>query len=297
MEYRLLGKSDLNISRISFGAMSLKNGEQTNIEIIQQALENGINFFDTADLYDKGKNEEVLGKALKGKRDKVLIATKVGNQWRADGSAWDWNPNPQYILDSIEKSLRRLQTEYVDLYQLHGGTIDDPSDEIIDVFEKLKREGKIRYYGISSIRPNVIREYVKRSSIVSVMNQYSLLDRRAEESVYPLLLEKNIGVLVRGSLAQGLLINKPIIGYLDHSAEEVEKVANTIRKISIQRNAAETAIQFVLRNPAVTSAVVGVRTTSQLKDVVRIFDKRPLTDEEHHELENSVSANGYAMHR
>src|SRR5690349_15222706 len=126
MQYKILGKSDLNISRIGFGAMSLKNDEQTNIQLIHRALERGINFFDTADLYDKGKNEEVLGKALKGSRDKVILATKVGNQWRSDGSGWDWNPHPAYILECVEKSLKRLQTDYIDLYQLHGGTIDDP---------------------------------------------------------------------------------------------------------------------------------------------------------------------------
>src|SRR5437764_5019127 len=161
MEYKILGKSDLIISRIGFGAMSLKNDEQTNIELIHRALESVINCFDTADLYDKGTNEEVLGKALKGRRDQVILATKVGNQWRPDESGWDWNPRPAYILESIEKSLQRLQTDYIDLYQLHGGTMDDPINEVIETFEKLKTEGKIRYYGISSIRPNVIREYVK----------------------------------------------------------------------------------------------------------------------------------------
>src|SRR5205085_8886475 len=134
-----------NISRIAFGAMSLKMGEQANIELLQLALASGINFIDTADLYDKGLNEVVIGKALKGKRDKVILATKVGNQWRADGSGWDWNPRKEYILASIDKSLERLQTDHVDLYQLHGGTIEDPIDDVIETFEFLKQKGKIRY--------------------------------------------------------------------------------------------------------------------------------------------------------
>jgi len=297
MEYKTLGKSDLNISRIGFGAMSLKNDEQTNIDLIHRAMESGINFFDTADLYDKGKNEEVLGKAIKGKRDNVIIATKVGNQWRTDGSGWDWNPNPKYILESIEKSLKRLQIDFIDLYQLHGGTINDPVDEIIETFEKLKKQGKIRYYGISSIRPNVIREYVKKSSIVSVMSQYSLLDRRPEESVFPLLLQNNIGVLTRGSVAQGLLVNKTATEYLDHAEGQVKTVVDAIKKISSKRNTAETAIQFVLRHPAVTSAVVGMRTIAQLEDAIATVSVTQMTTEEYLSLQNSIKANFYAMHR
>ena len=277
--------------------MSLKNDEQTNIQLVHDALDKGINFFDTADLYDKGKNEEVLGKALKGLRDKVIIATKVGNQWRPDGSGWDWNPSPTYILESIEKSLKRLQTGYVDLYQLHGGTIDDPIDEIIDTFEKLQRSGKIRYYGISSIRPNVIREYVKRSSIVSVMSQYSLLDRRPEETVFPLLLQNDIGVLTRGSVAQGLLINKPAKEYLGYSIGEVQMAAETIKKVSVQRNAAESAIQFVLNHPAVTSAVVGMRTTEQMQEAVAALDAPPMSDKEYEFLQHSTRGNVYEVHR
>lgn len=170
--------------------MSLRNDHNENTRIIHHAIDLGINFFDTADLYDKGTNEISLGKALKGKREQVMLATKVGNQWRANGSGWDWNPRKEYILQAIDKSLERLQTDHIDLYQLHGGTIEDPMDETIEAFELLQQQGKIRYYGISSIRPNVIREYIKRSSISSVMMQYSLLDRRPEETCLDLLKEK-----------------------------------------------------------------------------------------------------------
>ncbi|HYJ37758.1 MAG TPA: aldo/keto reductase, partial [Chitinophagaceae bacterium] len=107
MEYNALGRSGLEISRIGFGAMSLRMGEDANANLLNEAIALGINFFDTADLYDKGMNEEAIGKALKEKRDKVIIATKVGNQWRPDGSGWDWNPSKDYILSCIEKSLKR----------------------------------------------------------------------------------------------------------------------------------------------------------------------------------------------
>ncbi|MCG8373928.1 MAG: aldo/keto reductase, partial [Balneolales bacterium] len=131
MRYNSIGNSNLLVSEISFGCMSLKVGDSESISLLQEAADRGINFFDTADLYDKGLNEEIVGKALKPIRDKVIIATKVGNQWREDGRGWDWNPNKKYILSSVEKSLVRLQTDYIDLYQLHGGTIDDPIDETI----------------------------------------------------------------------------------------------------------------------------------------------------------------------
>ena len=298
MEYKKLGKSDLNISCIGFGCMSLKDNQAENEKIIHQATEYGINYFDTADLYDKGMNETSVGKAFKGKREQAVIATKVGNQWRADGSGWDWNPRKEYILTAVEESLRRLQTDYIDLYQLHGGTIDDPIDETIEAFELLQKQGKIRYYGISSIRPNVINEYVRRSNIVSVMIQYSLLDRRPEETCLPLLQQHNIGVLARGSVTSGLLVNKPGKPYLNYKEEQVQKAANAIRNLSgPHRSAAQTAIQFVLENAAIISAVVGIRTLEQLKDAAETVSVPGLTEAETEQLRESVEKNLYKEHR
>jgi aryl-alcohol dehydrogenase-like predicted oxidoreductase len=111
MNYKQLGKSSLRISEISFGCMSLGKDQATNDRLLHSAMEAGINYFDTADLYDKGWNEESVGKALAGKRTSVVLATKVGNQWRADGSGWDWNPRKEYILQAVEQSLQRLRTE------------------------------------------------------------------------------------------------------------------------------------------------------------------------------------------
>src|ERR1700676_138504 len=155
MEYRILGKSDLKISRLGFGGMSLDPKDPHAESILLNAMDGGINYFDTADMYHQGLNEAMIGRAFREKRNQVVLATKVGNQWRADGSGWDWNPSKQYILSAIDQSLQRLQTDHIDLYQLHGGTIEDPIDDIIEAFELLRAAGKIRYYGISSIRPNV----------------------------------------------------------------------------------------------------------------------------------------------
>ena len=298
MKYQILGKSSLHISKIGFGCMSLKPDQKDFNQIIDAAIDLGINYFDTADLYDKGMNETLLGKAFKGKRDKVIIATKAGNQWRADGSGWDWNPRKDYILKCADESLKRLQVDYIDLFQSHGGTMEDNIDETIEAFEILVKQGKIRYYGLSSIRPNVIREFVKRSNIVSVMTQYNLLDRRPEESTLQLLHENNIGVLVRGSVASGLLVNKPAKPYLNFNESQVAAAAKAIQSVSSnERNAAQTAIQYVLKNPVVTAAVVGIRTMEQLKEAVETIDKKPLTEEEMKILKESVPVNFYEQHR
>jgi aryl-alcohol dehydrogenase-like predicted oxidoreductase len=298
MQYNKLGKSDLHISQVGFGCMSLGDDHLSNERLLHQAIHDGINYFDTADLYQKGFNEETVGRALKPFRDKVILATKVGNQLRSDGSGWDWNPSKKYILESVERSLNRLQTDYIDLYQLHGGTIDDPIDETIEAFERLQREGKIRCYGISSIRPNVIREYVRRSNMVSVMMQYSLIDRRPEESCLSLLQENNIGVLTRGSLASGLLTGKAPKPYLNYSADEVSRMANVVKGIAgSSRTPTEVSLQFIWKNPAITSAVVGIRTMDQLQSAIAASSAATLAPDEYLHISNVLTANQYAEHR
>jgi aryl-alcohol dehydrogenase-like predicted oxidoreductase len=297
MRYRPLGKSGIQISEIGFGCMSLSaNSEDDNISLLHQAIDLGINYLDTADLYDKGMSEIAVGKAIKEMRPKIVLATKGGNQWRNDGSGWDWNPNKEYILAAAEKSLRRLQTDYIDLYQLHGGTINDPIDDTIEAFEQLKKQGKILHWGISSIRPNVITEYLKRSAIVSVMTQYSLADRRPEEITLDLLRTNNVSVLARGVLGQGFLVNKPAKEYLNHSAEEIAHACKAIQSISGEdRTAAQTAIQYVLGHPAVTTAVVGIRNIQQLKEVTT--NVRPLEKAEVELLQQAINPNTYEQHR
>lgn len=298
MEYRQLGKSGMQISRIGFGTMSL-NPKQGDIQsLLYSAIDQGINFFDTADLYDKGLNEQAVGEALKSRRKDIILATKAGNQWRPDGSGWDWNPRKAYILQAAEESLKRLQTDYIDLYQLHGGTIDDPIDETIEAFEQLKQEGKILHYGISSIRPNVIREYVRRSDICSVMMQYSLLDRRPEETCLQLLQDHQVGVLARGTVAGGLLVNKPAVNYLAHPAATVARVQEAIRSLAREQYpAAEMAIRFALDQPAITAAIIGIRTPEQLAEAIAVTNKPGLSAKELLILREASPALVYQDHR
>lgn len=295
MNYHSLGRSDLKVSEVSFGCMSLEveQGESAASILLRKAVDAGINFFDTADLYDKGVNEEMVGKALGPVRDDVTIATKVGNVWKEDGSGWDWDPTKELILTEVNESLRRLQTDHIDLYQLHGGTIEDPIDEIIEAFEQLKKQGKIKAYGISSIRPNVIREYVKRSNIDSVMMQYSLLDRRPEEEMLGLLAEHHISVITRGTLAKGMLIYKPAKSYLGYSVEEVQKVQQAVKETG---NPVAASVQYVSQHPAVASAVLGIRTEEQLDEIITKYDSF-IPENELRSVSSLLEPNIYRKHR
>lgn len=298
MSYRQLGKSNLQISRIGFGCMSLNHAQPNLQQIIDSAIEKGINYFDTADIYENGLNEIALGIALKDKRKQVIIATKVGNQQKQDGTGLDWNPSKAHIINAVEKSLSRLQTDYIDLYQLHGGTIEDNIDETIEAFELLQQQGKIRNYGISSIRPNVIRAYVERSNIVSVMMQYSLLDRRPEESIIPLLQQNNIGVLARGTIAGGLLAGKAIKPYLNYGQNEVELAANAIKNAgTVNNSVAAAAIDFALSNTGVSAAIVGIRKIEQLSDSILAIKNETDFQSKFQLLKTVIPINYYDQHR
>ena len=298
MNQRILARTGWAISELSFGCMSLQGTDAENARLIHKAIDGGINYFDTADLYQGGANETTVGKALIGKRSEVYIATKVGNELRADGSGWDWNPRKSYILKAVDQSLSRLQTDYIDLYQLHGGTIEDPIDEVIEAFEQLKEQGKIRAYGISSIRPNVIREYVDRAQIVSNMMQYSLLDRRPEEEALGLLEKNEVGVMVRGALAKGYLAGKPVTDYLGYKSQSIDNLIEMMNIFSIEKtNLSHMALQWVLSHQAVATAVVGIRTEAQLDDVLAYAEASRLSKDQLSQLSSVLPAFKYEKHR
>lgn len=301
MNKNRLGQSDLYVSEIGLGCMSLGTEEAKAISIVHEALDQGINFIDTADLYDEGRNEEIIGKAIRHRREDVILTTKVGNRRIPGQEGWSWDPSKAYIKSAVKDSLRRLQTDYIDLYQLHGGTIDDPIDETIEAFEELKQEGLIRYYGISSIRPNVIREYVKRSNIISVMSQYSILDRRPEEEVLPLLAEHGISLIARGPLAGGILSEngrrKAEKNYLDYSSEELLKLHDRLmQETTPSRNLAQTALQYPLANPTVAVIIPGASSLEQLESNVKAADVAPLSTEEMDVIRGISKVNRYTLH-
>jgi 1-deoxyxylulose-5-phosphate synthase len=185
----------------------------------------------------------------------------------------------------------------LDLYQLHGGTLEDPLDDTIAAFEELKQQGLIRYYGISSIRPNVIREWVKRSKMTSVMMQYSLLDRRPEEEAFNLLHNSNISVIARGPVAKGLLSSKPAAAFQDYSQEEVANVQKELEVLeSPQRSKGQTAIRFALSHPAVATVIPGASRLEQLEENVGSSNVT-LSENELENLRKISKANVYELHR
>ncbi len=141
MKKRQIGKSDIYVSELGLGAMSFGTDQKQINHIIDEAIDLGVNYVDTADLYDFGENEQRLGEAIKGKRNQFIIASKAGNRFTKGKNEWEWDPSKKYIKEAIKGSLSRLQLDYLDLYQLHGGTIEDPIDETIEAFEELKKEG------------------------------------------------------------------------------------------------------------------------------------------------------------
>ncbi|WP_102692565.1 aldo/keto reductase [Rummeliibacillus pycnus] len=274
MKKRQLGSSNLHISEIGLGCMSLPTNLQDASYIMDSALDYGINYFDTADLYNRGLNEEIIGQFMKEKRQDIILATKVGNIWDSSGDSWHWDASKTHIKEGIKDSLHRLKTDYIDLYQLHGGTMEDNWDNIIEAFEELKQEGMIREYGISSIRPNVLKRFLPTSNAVSVMMQYSMLDRRPEEWL-DFIADQGASVVTRGSLAKGLLTNewqKRLIntnGYLTYSQEELENILTKITNSTTSIHA--VALKTILQHPTIASAVVGASSKEQLVTTMKAY--------------------------
>jgi aryl-alcohol dehydrogenase-like predicted oxidoreductase len=305
MRKRQLGLSDLFVSEVGLGCMSLGTEEKHAVSLIDEAIDQGINYFDTADLYDFGQNEELVGKAIKHRRNEIILATKVGNRWKEDKTGWSWDPSKTYIKEAVKQSLQRLQTDYIDLYQLHGGTIEDHIDETIEAFEDLKQEGVIRHYGISSIRPNVIKEYLKKSSIVSIMMQYSLLDRRSEEW-FSLIKENGVSVIARGPLAKGLLTEKPLAvkleklqakGYLSYTKEELEKLLSELEYVDTSRTMTELALQYCLNQDVVGTVIPGASKIQQLIENAAAGSTESLTTETYDKLQKLAKLDKYEQHR
>ena len=305
MKKRQIGQSDLFVTEMGLGCMSLGKDEKQARAILETAIEHGMNYFDTADLYDFGLNEEIVGNVLKPYRENLVLATKAGNKWNEEKTSWSWDPSREYIKQAVKDSLKRLQTDYIDLYQLHGGTMEDPMDETISAFEELKQEGYIREYGISSIRPNVIKQFANRSSIQSVMMQYSLLDRRPEEWM-SLLDDHQISIIARGPVAKGLLTEAMLTkasdairenGYLDYTYSELESLLPSIQEKLRDHSMNELAFQYILASPTVAAVIPGASSTNQLLENMKAVNSNPLTSRELELLRSLTKASQYEAHR
>lgn len=278
-------KSGIEISELGLGCMSLGTDYKKAQPIIGSAIDNGITYFDTADIYDQGVNEEIVGKALKKyqNRDDIVIGTKVGNRLTDDGHM-TWDPSKKHIKESVKGSLKRLGLNHLDLYQLHGGTIDDPLDETISAFDELKQEGYIRAYGISSIRPNVIDYYLKNSQIETLMSQFNLIDNRPESLIND-VHDKQVKILARGPVFKGLLTSKSVDvidekfknGVLDYTQDELGSTIASIKEL--ESNLTALSFKYLTSHDAMGSIIVGASSVEQLEENVRNYYKEISLDQ------------------
>ncbi|WP_107942357.1 aldo/keto reductase [Metasolibacillus fluoroglycofenilyticus] len=271
MKKRIVGTSNIEISELSLGCMSLPANIGEAQPIIEAALDAGINYFDTADLYLQGENERIVGEILKPHRHNVILATKVGNRFEKGQEGWSWDASASYIKSAVKDSLKRLQTDYIDIYQLHGGTITDDLDAVIDTFDELKKEGFIRAYGISSIRPNVFMPFAEKGYALSNMMQYSLLDRRAEEW-FSALTASGISVVTRGSIAKGLLTKEWRSRLQDYMSYSQQELATLLADLEARYGSLHSlALAFNLQHKAIASTVIGASTKQQLLENIAAY--------------------------
>lgn len=212
MKFSTIKKSNLEVSQIGLGTNAVGGhnlfqniNEQDGKELVREALNIGLNFIDTADLYGVGRSEELVGEVVKEfKREDIVVATKGSQQWLGDGSIKTDN-RPEYLREAVEKSLQRLQLDYVDLYYLHFPDQVTPFAESIGELARLKEEGKIRAIGISNVSLDQLKEANVHGDISVLQSPYNLLDRSAEADLLPFCVENNISFIPYGPLAFGLL--------------------------------------------------------------------------------------------
>lgn len=294
MEYRHLGRSGLKVSVFSFGAMTFGGagmfsgiGETKGSEAkrqIDMCLEAGVNLFDTADMYSEGQSEEILGEVLGPRRRQVLIATKFFGKMGPGVN--DHGASRHHIIEACEASLRRLKSDYIDLYQIHNQDLLTPPDETLRALDDLIRAGKVRYIGSSNhagwtkMRALATSDRLGLNRYVSQQIQYSLLDRDAEAELLPLGVHEGVGALIWSPLASGYLSGKFKHGansgrlaggerFARIDTERARGVVDLLEEIAAGRpgaTASQVALNWVARKAGVASIIIGARTSEQLAD-------------------------------
>jgi aryl-alcohol dehydrogenase-like predicted oxidoreductase len=212
MELRQLGSQGLSVSREGLGCMGMSawygsTDEQESIATIHRAIELGITFLDTADVYGEGANEELVGRAIAGRRDEVILATKFGNRWFEDGTR-AIDGSPEYIRQAIDASLRRLNVDYVDLYYQHRVDADMPIEETVGTMAELVEAGKVKYIGLSEAGPETIRRAHAVHPVTALQSEWSLWTRDPEAEVVPTTRELGIGFVAYSPLGRGFLAGR-----------------------------------------------------------------------------------------
>ncbi len=311
MVYRALGKTGWRVSQVGlgcwqFGGAIMLDGradgwsgvnDEESVATIKRAVELGINFFDTSDMYGWGHSEEVLGRALKevGNRDRQYIASKVGF-WHDDQDKRTFNESKDYILRACDASLRRLQTDRIDLYQCHLWRTQRWTD-FLDAFETLQKQGKIRFYGISTNDFDMVQHFDERQHLASVQSNYNLLDRHVEQHILPYCHARGIAFIARGPLAMGKLSGKLAKNHqfdandirgkwlegdnrqnFERDIDTVERLKPIAQKYGFIM--AELAVKFVLTHVAVSTTIPGTKNRNQLEHNVAASILPPLTRDE-----------------
>jgi aryl-alcohol dehydrogenase-like predicted oxidoreductase len=210
MQKRTLGRSGLEVSALGLGCMGMSDfysgqDDEESIQTIHRALDLGVYFLDTADMYGVGKNEELVGKAIKGRRNEVILATKFGNVRGADGAYLGISGRPEYVKEACEASLRRLGVDYIDLYYQHRVDPQTPIEETIGAMAELVKEGKVRHLGMSEAAPQTIRRAYAVHPITALQTEYSLWSRDVEDEILPTCRELGIGFVPYSPLGRGFL--------------------------------------------------------------------------------------------
>jgi aryl-alcohol dehydrogenase-like predicted oxidoreductase len=308
MDYRSLGRTGVMVSPLCLGTMNFggPTGKEESIAIINRALEAGINFVDTANAYNSGESERIVGEALtaNGKRDQIVLATKVHS--KVGPGPNERGTSRYHIVKACEDSLRRLQTDHIDLYQLHRPSLDIPQDETLRALDDLARAGKVIYIGCSNHPAWLIMEALAISEsyglarFISAQPPYNLLDRRSENELVPLCPKHGLAILPWSSLAGGILVGRyaqgtvPAGSRADHAGEIFrERVTDRARQASEQvaelaqargLTGAQLGLLWIKDQPGVTAPIVGPRTLAHLDEFIPVMDMtlaesdRPLFD-------------------
>jgi aryl-alcohol dehydrogenase-like predicted oxidoreductase len=298
---RTLGKSKIPVTELGIGLWAIggdswgPTDDRDSLSTIDAALEAGVTFFDTADVYGAGHSEELLGKAMRGRRDKFIVATKIG--WQDFNSEQDQTAytSVDKLVDGVESNLRRLQTDYIDLMQSHISYREPTMEVFLEGFQKLQQEGKLRAYGVSTSDLDYLKAFNKDGSCSSLQIDYSILNRTPEAEIFPYCRENDIGVIVRGPLAMGILTGKFHLDTVFHENdwrkrwqenederkifENDLKCVQKLKTLFPERDLARLALQFVLSNPAVTTVIPGAKNVQQLHNNLAAAGD-PLSDPE-----------------
>ncbi len=300
MEKKRLGNSDLWLSKIGLGTWAIGGGnnpygwgaqdDADSIKTIQHAIDLGINWIDTAKGYGHGHSEEIVGRALKGRRNSVIIATKCGTLWKEDGSDIYGCLKAKSIKAEAESSLKRLQTDVIDLYQIHWPLPDEDIEEGWGAIAELIKEGKVRYGGVSNFSVSQMKRVASIHPIASLQPPYSMFKREIELDILPYCYQNNIGVIVYSPMQSGILsgkftaeraallpqddwrkgdpnFNEPLLSINLQTVDLLKDIAAQ-NHISV----AVLAIAWTLRRPEVTAAIVGARRPSQIEETIAAAD-------------------------